>query len=471
MDLQSNTTQPPHKVDEEKARQHKRAKLKDLNLKPVEQESSRLDSSLKRHTALIKRMRQSMGSDNRDQIIKEIDSLSLEKYVDEISGAVIEGIGRCKSEKDIWSAVEVISSVHRRFSKSFTPVLVSALSTALTAPPRATLAALAPEQRDKEDSARVTRQRPVLRVCSELALVGIIKDSPNRSGGEWIMKALKEMLSNDPSLSSLPLLSTFLKSYSRPYLGISPPSAKQIPQTSEPGTLSNAANNQEVDGSFPALSKEEDELVEQDIRDRFKRMCEGYFETVCKKLVIEHKRLQEQDHRNHEAYIRSGEIFEDRQQAYEKMTKGYEKLLASCQTLSELLYLPLPPLPTASHKSDSILIGANTGNPLGDGDEELLISGGKWEDEEERRFFEDVQDLKDFVPKSVLGIGEEVGDDSKEREEREKVERERIQEEVKKLEEELEGLKVNGERAMNGNVQSDTGPESSNHGKENEDDE
>lgn len=39
------------------------------------------------------------------------------------------------------------------------------------------------------------------------------------------------------------------------------------------------------------------------------------------------KRLQEQDKRNHEAYIRSGEIFEDRQQNYEKMTKNFEKLL------------------------------------------------------------------------------------------------------------------------------------------------
>lgn len=46
-----------------------------------------------------------------------------------------------------------------------------------------------------------------------------------------------------------------------------------------------------------------------------------------------HQRLQEQDRRNHEAYIRSGEIFEDRQQAYEKMTKNYEKLLTGCHTL------------------------------------------------------------------------------------------------------------------------------------------
>ena len=49
------------------------------------------------------------------------------------------------------------------------------------------------------------------------------------------------------------------------------------------------------------------------------------------------QRLQEQDRRNHEAYIRSGEIFEDRQQAYERMTKAYEKLLSSCQTCFCLL--------------------------------------------------------------------------------------------------------------------------------------
>lgn len=238
------------------------------------------------------------------------------------------------------------------------------MSIALSAPSRAALSALPAEQREKEDSTRVSRQRPILRVCSELALVGIITDVQKRSGGEWMMKVLRELvgssfnpkyvaelavkLSNDPALSSLPLLSTFLKSYSRPFLGLTPPQIKQISVESEPGTLSSATTNT-TQGEFPAFLNENDELVEQGIRDRFKRMCENYFDSVSKKLVIEHKvcfvvilfgpikppllqRLQDQDRRNHEAYIRSGEIFEDRQQAYEKMTKGYEKLLASCQT-------------------------------------------------------------------------------------------------------------------------------------------
>lgn len=48
-----------------------------------------------------------MALDNRDQIMKDIDTLSLEKYIDELSSAVMEGLGRCKTEKDIWGAVEV----------------------------------------------------------------------------------------------------------------------------------------------------------------------------------------------------------------------------------------------------------------------------------------------------------------------------------------------------------------------------
>jgi hypothetical protein len=66
-----------------------------------------LESSLKRHTALIKRIRQSIGLDNREQILKDIESLTLEKYIEEIAGAVPEGIVRCKLEKDVWSATEV----------------------------------------------------------------------------------------------------------------------------------------------------------------------------------------------------------------------------------------------------------------------------------------------------------------------------------------------------------------------------
>lgn len=91
-------------------------------------------------------------------------------------------------------SAQIISGLHRRFPTTFTPALVTALGASLAAPSKAALSALSPEQREKDDSSRVARQRPVLRVCAELALVGIIRDAPGRSGGEWIMKVIRDLV-------------------------------------------------------------------------------------------------------------------------------------------------------------------------------------------------------------------------------------------------------------------------------------
>lgn len=227
--MDSTGAQSTFKSEDEGARLLKRAALREANLNPRIQgqhynyewailgpelgplDTSK-DSSLKRHTALIKRIRQSLAVEGRDQILKEIDLLSLGKYIDEIVGAVVEGISRCKTERDVWAAVEVglngilctisflmrkgqiISSLHQRFPTTFTPALLLVLSSAISPPNRAVLNTLTSEQREREESSRVIRQRPVVRVCSELALVGIIKDGPGRSGGEWMMKAMRELV-------------------------------------------------------------------------------------------------------------------------------------------------------------------------------------------------------------------------------------------------------------------------------------
>ncbi|CAE6470742.1 unnamed protein product [Rhizoctonia solani] len=435
--------------EEERQKRLKRADLKKQNGNTSALNKS-LDSSLKRHSALIKRLRQSLGADNRDQVLKDIDSLSLEKYVDEIVQASVDGMSRCKTEKDIWSATEIVSAFHRRFPEAYTPPLVAILSKELAAPSRAALNALSPEQREKDESARIVRQRPLLRIACELAMVGILNDSPGRSGGEWIMKIIRELLVNDPALGSLPLFTTFLKGYSRPFLGLAPPvPAKQVGTEVEAGDLSSAVAQESKNGTSNGaiVLNESEELIEKDIRDKFKRMCEGYYDNVAKKLVKEHNRLQDQDRRNHEAYIKSGEIFEDRQQAYEKMTKSYEKLLSSCQSLSDLLYLPMPHLPSASQKNDSILL-LDGSSSLRLGNVEDLPANSKWEDEEERRFYEDLPDLKDFVPKTVLGVDavaskEERDNAAKEQvndAEADKTKAEQVKQDVARLEARLENV-------------------------------
>lgn len=240
----------------------------------------------------------------------------------------------------------------------------------LVPPPRTKDGAANAQAREKEDNERVTRQKAALRLCAELAMVRVIQDGHGKSGGEWVMKTLRGLvrgrgsrtllrahdavqLQNDPTLTSLPILVMFIKVFGRPYLGLTPATAKSGRTAAEAGTLSDAVSREPPEGRLAQITDENEELVEKEIRERFRRMCEGYLEKVGQKLVIEHnvsllltcygisrlqsfnapsQRLRDQDRRNHEAYIRSGEIFEDRQKAYEKMTQAYEKILTGCQT-------------------------------------------------------------------------------------------------------------------------------------------
>lgn len=124
-------------------------------------------------------------------------------------------------------------------------------------------------------------------------------------------------------------------------------------------------------------------------------------------------------------------------------------------SLSDLLYLPMPSLPSASQKNDSILLlDGSSGLRLG-GTEDLPANS-KWEDEEERRFYEDLPDLKDFVPKAVLGVEaiaskEERDALSKEKtadSETGKVQEEQEKQEMARLEAEMENMEVEESKAL-----------------------
>ena len=66
-----------------------------------------LDSNIKKNTAFIKKCKTSLAADSTQQLLNDIKKLSLEKYISEIVGAVLEGMLKCKSTTDISACVEV----------------------------------------------------------------------------------------------------------------------------------------------------------------------------------------------------------------------------------------------------------------------------------------------------------------------------------------------------------------------------
>src|ERR1700759_1779450 len=77
-----------------------------------------LDSSMKKNTAFIKRLRTAVTPASTPTFLQEIRSLSLHKYLSEIISACYEGLCKLKTPGEIAVGVEVVSALHQRFGQA-----------------------------------------------------------------------------------------------------------------------------------------------------------------------------------------------------------------------------------------------------------------------------------------------------------------------------------------------------------------
>ncbi|KAJ3285377.1 hypothetical protein HK104_009522, partial [Borealophlyctis nickersoniae] len=356
-----------------------------------------LDGSIKKNTSFIKKIRTALTNENLPNLIKDVTTLKLEKYLSEIVTAISEV--KFKSSADVWAAVEVCSLLHQRFA-DFSKPLVNALTKQLGPPP--STRDLTPEQKEKEETARLTRQRSALRLLGELYVVGIATDTPEYKEGLMPGIARQLFLTDRDLHANLPLAVAFTKNFGEQFFG------KVAKGRGRRGSVSSANEKEDSPGrgdesDVPSGSeavRTPRSLVEKEVQDAIKALMVEYFKSVAKHLVRDHERIRKMEKRNHEHYIARGEITEDRQERYEKDLKAYEKLLASTQTLAEYLEQEMPDLP----EDESM---TRLGIGIVEGGKEILEkdpNSGPWEDEDAKAFYENVVDLRNFVPAVILGV-------------------------------------------------------------------
>ncbi|EME47596.1 hypothetical protein DOTSEDRAFT_69517 [Dothistroma septosporum NZE10] len=394
-----------------------------------------LDSNLKKNTAFIKRLRTALTATNVGTFLQEIRTLSLHKYLAEIISACFEGLTKLKAAGDIAAGVEVLSALHQRFGpQEFTCYLGWYIGRGLATPDKAQLKALATDVREREEKDRIARQRILLRVATELWLVGVLKSLEdvaqpaeagkvkaaegmakpkiNGTGSDtadpepFPLEVLKEMLSQDREHVNLPLVVLFVKTFAWDILGSKSAKTEGRQAVAEDGAThttnghaGSATTTENDDGASP-----DPPLTPPALQQRFQNILLRYFEDVKSHIVRDQERLTIQGKRNAEAYVKSGEVFEDRQTNYEKAIKAQEKLVTSAQTLSEVLGAEMPDLSEKNNNSGGFegSIGlVKTGEYLRGQAE----GAGIWEDEDERRFYENLVDLKDRVPGILLEDG------------------------------------------------------------------
>jgi regulator of nonsense transcripts 2 len=221
------------------------------------------------------------------------------------------------------------------------------------------------------------------------------------------LEVLKDMLGHDREHVNLPLVVLFVKTFAWDVLGSGSSKQEGRQEVAEDGTTAESATvaeNENVTALDPPLT-------EPTMRERFNNILTRYFEDVKDHIARDQKYLTAQSKRNAEAYVKSGEVFEDRQSNYEKLLKAQEKLISSAQAMAEVLGLEMPDLSakdTASSAFEGSIGLVKTGEYLRGQAE----GAGIWEDEDERRFYENIIDLKDRVPGILLEDGKKKKADS-----------------------------------------------------------
>ncbi|KAG6005866.1 hypothetical protein E4U21_007574 [Claviceps maximensis] len=406
--------------------------------------ANNLDSSMKKNTAFIKRLRTAITTATLSTFLQEIRTLSLHKYLSEIIAACYEGLCRLKSPGEIDAAIEIVSALHLRFGPAeFTEYLAWLLGKGMATPDKGALKNLTLEAREKEEKERIIRQRALLRVITELWLVGVLRtlddatkpdDATKGATGKTVelkarassgkgngngaepfpLEVLKDLLGYDRDHANLPLLVIFVKAFSWDILGVKPAGSEGRKTVEEDGTTNN--DDTEIpphadDGSDLTNTSEEKPFTSTEVAEQFRNILKKYFDDVATHIVRDQKQIQSQARRNAEAYVKSGEVFEDRQANYEKQVKAQERLVANAQVIADAIGAEMPDLKD-SHDSlapSSGLIGlVKTGDFL----RNMGEGAGIWADEDERRFYENLVDLKGKVPQILLEDGKKKKTDT-----------------------------------------------------------
>ena len=369
--------------------------------------------------------------------------MSLHKYLSEVISASYEGLCRLKAPVDVIAGIEIVSALHQRFGPAdYSCYLAWLLGRGLSTPEKAHLKALGQDAREKEEKERLARQRILLKIVTELWLVGQLrslddvarpedamargkenlgsssskigdngnkaKSSPSNTKMDrsadaepFPLEVLKDLLSHDKEHTNLPLVVLFIKSFGWDVFGIKSTNVEGRKTVGADGATILNAEQASADENGDSNATDDPPLTTPDLQRRFRNILDRYLDDVKAHVVKDQKALAAQERRNAEAYVKSGEVFEDRQANHERQLKAQEKLLANAQVLCDVLGSEMPDL---REKDITETVGPSaiglvkTGEYLrGQGD-----GAGIWEDEEERRFYENLVDLQDRVPGILL---------------------------------------------------------------------
>lgn len=325
--------------------------------RPPDSHFSKLDSSLKRNTTFVKKLKTFSGN-QLDMFMKDMVNLNLTKYVSEVASALVDA--KLKMT-DVGPAIKACSFLHQTYAEFSTHFFENWQKI------------LSLKVGDK--IANPSKLRVDLRFYAELINAGIFT---HKQGLPLLGSVLTVLINMDKEEhNNASIILSFCKHCGEDYAGLIPKKVREL--------------SEKLNIPIP-----KSKLLTPEKQQNVKLLLREYYNSLCKHLLKEHKELQAFEKQNRKILQTRGELSSERKEKHESFQVTYERLLTSVQNFSDTIDEPVPELPIdveIKTESDESLKMVSEG-------EENSILEDMWGDEETRRFYEVLTDLTVFLPGS-----------------------------------------------------------------------
>ncbi|KAG2482394.1 hypothetical protein HYH03_018672 [Edaphochlamys debaryana] len=380
--------------------------------RPSEDDLKQLDSSIKRNSALTKKLKQ-LTEENKQGILDDIRKTNQSKYVSEAVSAIAEAPLR---NVDVPAAVAVCSLLHQRYA-DFGSQVAPALAKVFPKP--GADASAAGGGGGDRDGAK--RRRAALRLLGELVAAGVV------AGSGPLLGVLKDLALPDykrdreGAVTCLTLLGTFTRPARELLLGQQPAAALAAASAAPPELLQQADAGglpEDVSSALVTLRAEQAALDEE-LGKRFylpeaeaavlTKVFDRAFEAASAALAEDHRGLGAMEAENAALVNTRGDLPPDLAAEYERRRKAYEALHRAVAVLAEGLGRPMPELAedafTRLGAADTAKDAARDAASREAAAAAELANEPAFEDPDARAFYESLPEVRVLVP-SVLLFGD-----------------------------------------------------------------
>lgn len=351
-----------------------RRKLRERNQeaaenRPDESFFSRLDSSLKKNTAFVKKLK-NLTESQKESLTKDFNGLNLNKYIGEAAAAITEA--KLKMS-DIACGVHICCLFFQRYS-DFSNSLMENWQKYLLS-------------KKDEKITNPSKYRVDLRFFAELLSVGLF----NLGKGLNVLAGQLSFLTlgDKEEHNNLTILTSFCKHCGDDYAGLLPRKIRLLAE--KHGVV------------IPRST-----LLPPERQKGCRNLLGEYYQSLCKHLLMDHKELKNMERQNRRILQTKGELSAERKETFDTLLQTYQKLLANTAVFADLLDEDLPELPEDEIKRDDDT-GFDIFNPETSAEFQYTGDSTLFEDEDARSFYETLPDLKAFIPGICYKDSEQSG--------------------------------------------------------------